>query len=156
MKYWLLKTEPDVFSFDDLINCKNKTDHWDGIRNYQARNFLRDDIKKGDHVLIYHSNAKPPGVAGVAEVTKSGYPDHTAFDPKEKYYDPKSDPENPRWYMVDVKATQRLENFISLNELKADEKFEDMVVVSRGRLSVQPVSKKHFNQILKLGKVKKI
>jgi len=100
MAYWLFKTEPDVFSIDDLRTRKNKTEHWDGVRNYQARNFMRDEIKLGDLVLIYHSNARPPGIAGVAEVIKEAYPDHTQFDKKSKYFDPKSTKDKPRWFML--------------------------------------------------------
>ena len=97
MKYWLMKTEPEVFSIDDLQNNPKKITHWEGVRNYQARNFMRDEMKKGDKVLIYHSNCRPPGVAGIAEVCSESYPDHFAWDKKSKYFDPKSDPTNPRW-----------------------------------------------------------
>ncbi|MGY0587354.1 MAG: EVE domain-containing protein, partial [Paraglaciecola chathamensis] len=102
MQYWLFKTEPDAFSIDDLAARPNQTEHWDGIRNYQARNFLRDQVKQGDKVFIYHSSCKEVGIAGLAEVVKEAYPDHTQFDPESHYYDPKSSPENPRWVMVDV------------------------------------------------------
>ena len=103
MKYWLMKSEPDVFGIDHLKAMPKKTEHWDGVRNYQARNMMRDDMKKGDQVFFYHSNCDEPGIVGIMEVVKEGYPDHTAFDPEQKYYDPKSDPDKPRWYMVDIK-----------------------------------------------------
>ena len=112
-KYWLMKTEPDAYSIQDLSKEKDQTACWDGVRNYQARNFMRDEMKIGDRVLIYHSNAKPPGVAGTAVITRESYPDHTAWDKNEKYYDPKSDEENPRWFMVDIKLEQIFENEIN-------------------------------------------
>ena len=102
-RYWLLKSEPDVFSIEDLAKAKNKTTHWDGVRNYQARNFLRDSIKKGDLVFFYHSNSEPSAIAGIAEVVKEGYPDFTAFDPDDPHFDPKSKKDQPTWYMVDIK-----------------------------------------------------
>ncbi len=155
-KYWLMKSEPDAFSFEDLKNCPKRTEHWDGIRNYQARNFMRDDMRKGDLVLFYHSNAGPEtGVVGLAEiVSKEAYPDHTAWDKKEKYYDEKSTPENPRWLMVDVKYRKPLKKPVTLKELKAQKSLEDMRVVQRGqRLSIQPVEKKHFDRVCKMGGV---
>ena len=106
MQYWLMKSEPDVFGIDDLAKQPKKTEHWDGVRNYQARNMMRDEMKKGDLVFFYHSNCKEPGIVGLAEVVKEGYPDFTAFDPKAKYYDAKSDPNKPRWYMVDIKLVK--------------------------------------------------
>ena len=152
-KYWLMKSEPDAFSFDDLLRKKNQTEHWDGVRNYQARNFMRDDMKVGDVVLFYHSNAKPPHVAGVAEVCKEGFPDHTAFDETSKYFDPKSDPENPRWIMVSVKAVRKLEPSIPLSALQENPRLDGMLVVKRGqRLSIQPVEKHHFNEVLRMEK----
>ena len=118
MNYWLLKSEPLAFSIEDLKELPNKTDHWDGVRNYQARNMMRDDMKKGDLAFFYHSNCNPPGIIGVVKVVKEGYPDHTAFDPDSKYFDPKSNPDNPRWIMVDVKYQKKLKRLISLEELK--------------------------------------
>ena len=103
MKYWLMKSEPDVYSIDHLAGQEKKTDYWDGIRNYQARNFIRDDMSAGDLAFFYHSNCNEPGVVGIIEIVRSAYPDHTAFDPEEKYFDPKSDPDHPRWFMVDVR-----------------------------------------------------
>lgn len=150
-RYWLMKSEPDVFSFTDLVNAKDSTTHWDGVRNYQARNFMRDDMKVGDLVLYYHSNTKPPHVAGVAEIVREGYPDHTAFEPG-KYFDAKSDPENPRWFMVDLRAVKALDAIVPLQTLKDDAALEEMLVVRKGqRLSVQPVDKAHFEYVLKLG-----
>lgn len=155
-KYWLMKSEPEAFSFEDLKNCPKKTEHWDGIRNYQARNLMRDDMSKGDLVLFYHSNAgAETGVVGLAEiVSKEAYPDHTAWDKKSKYYDEKSTPENPRWLMVDVKYRKPLKQPVTLKELKAQKSLADMRVVQRGqRLSIQPVEKKHFDRVCKMGGV---
>ncbi|HBE72312.1 MAG TPA: EVE domain-containing protein [Planctomycetaceae bacterium] len=154
-KFWLVKSEPDVFSIDDLANSPEQTTCWDGVRNYQARNMMRDEMKVGDQVLYYHSNAKPPGVVGVCEIVREGYPDHTAFDKNDKHYDPKSDPDNPRWIMVDVKLVEKFDRLIPLDELKANEQLEGMILLRRGsRLSVQPVSAKHFRAVCKLGKSK--
>lgn len=150
MKYWLMKSEPDVYSIDHLK--KNKRDHWDGVRNYQARNFMRDEMKVGDQVLFYHSNCKVPGVVGVAEVCKEGYPDHTAFDQRSKYYDPKSDLDKPRWIMVDVIFKNKLSRVVSLEEMKDTRALSEMKVLQRGnRLSITPVTKAEFNTILKMG-----
>lgn len=151
-RYWLMKSEPDAFSFDDLWSAPKKTTLWDGIRNYQARNLLRDDFKKGDYVLYYHSNAKPTGVAGLAEVVRESYPDPTQFDPKSKYHDPKSDPDDPRWLVVDIRALEALPNFVSLSDLKANPKLADMMVCQRGaRLSVQPVTTAQWKEVVRMG-----
>lgn len=152
MNYWLIKSEPDAFSIDDLINSPGGKDHWDGIRNYQARNFMRDSMQIGDQVLFYHSNCKPPGVVGVAEVASGPYPDHTAFEPSSNYYDAKSDPDNPRWLMVDIRFVRKLERMISLEEIKQHaDRLEDFALVRRGnRLSIMPVSKEHWDFILSL------
>lgn len=148
MNYWLMKSEPDAFSIDDLKAAPKKTEHWDGIRNYQARNMMRDDMEIGDMILFYHSNCKPPGIVGTAEVVSEAYPDHTAFDPESKYYDPKSDPDKPRWIMVDIKFKKKFKTMISLDELKANPKLENMKVVQRGnRLSITPVTKKEWDVI---------
>lgn len=150
-RYWLLKSEPDVFSFDDLLSAKKSRTCWDGVRNYQARNFMRDEMKVGDGVLYYHSNATPPGVAGVARVVREGYPDHTQFDPKDSHHDPKSDPENPRWFMVDVEAVQPAKTFVTLEDIKANDDLDDMPLVQRGqRLSVQPVSREQWRIVLSM------
>lgn len=154
--YWLVKSEPDVFSIDDLMKAKGRRTCWDGVRNYTARNFMRDEMKKGDGVLYYHSNAKPPGVAGIAEVVKEGYPDHTQFDPEDGHFDPKSDPENPRWFMVDVKGIEKFPDYVSLDDLKGNRKLEEMAVVQRGqRLSVQRVTAAEWREVLKMGGAKK-
>lgn len=149
-KYWLMKSEPDVFSIDDLK--ERKSEPWDGVRNYQARNFMRDEMKKGDLVLFYHSNAKPPGVAGIAEVCKEGYPDPTAFNKKSKYFDPKSDPKKPRWILVDVKFKKKFKNFVELNTLREYKELKEMKILQKGnRLSITPVSKEEFEFIKNLG-----
>lgn len=151
MKYWLVKSEPDVFSIDDLAKSKNKTTCWDGVRNYQARNFIRDGMKKGDGVLFYHSNTDPMAVIGYCEVVKEGYPDHTQFDPEDKHFDPKSDPANPPWIMVDIKFVKKFKNPVTLADIKANPKLQKMRLVQRGnRLSVMPVEKKEWDEILKM------
>lgn len=151
MKYWLMKSEPDAFGIDDLAKRPRKTEPWDGIRNYQVRNMLRDDMQKGDEALFYHSSCKEPGVVGIMRIVRTAYPDHTAFDPESKYYDPKSDPENPRWFMVDVQLVRKFKRTISLQELKTHPQLADMLILRRGnRLSITPVSKKHWDYILKL------
>ena len=150
MNYWLMKSEPDVYSIDDL-KSEGKT-HWEGVRNYQARNYMRDDMKVGDLVLFYHSNAKPPGVAGIGRVCKESYPDFFSWDPESHYFDPKSSPENPRWFMVDVEFVEKFDNVVSLDELKENPDLEGMLVIKRGmRLSVQPVEKKHFDIVCSMG-----
>lgn len=148
--YWLMKTEPGTYSIDDLAKEKNKTTCWDGVRNYQARNFMRDEMKVGDKVLVYHSNAKPPGVVGVAKVAKESYVDHTAFDKNDKHYDAKSKKDNPRWFMVDIKFEEKLKRLVSLDEIKTVKSLEDMVLLNNSRLSVQPVTKKQFDTLIKL------
>ncbi len=150
-RYWLMKSEPDVYSIDDLER-DGKT-HWDGVRNYKARNFMRDDMKVGDLVLFYHSNAKPPGVAGVARVCREGYPDFTAFDTSSKYYDAKSKEDAPTWIMVDVEYVETFPEIVGLDQLKEEDALEEMMVIRRGmRLSVQPVEKPHFDHVLKMAK----
>ena len=151
MKYWLMKSEPSAYSIDDLAKEPKKTTHWDGVRNYQARNFMRDDMKIGDKVLFYHSSTDPPGVAGVATVVKESYPDFTAFDPKDKHYDPKSKKETPRWFMVDIKLQKKFKQLIGLSDLREVKALKDMVLLQKGsRLSVQPVRKKEFDAIVKI------
>jgi predicted RNA-binding protein with PUA-like domain len=155
VSYWLLKTEPDCFSIADLKAQPKQTTYWDGVRNYQARNMLRDDIKEGDRVLFYHSNAKPPGVAGTAIVVKAGYPDFTAFDPSDHHYDPKSRADEPTWYMVDIKFESAFAELVSLDDMKAVKSLAEMEVLRRGsRLSVQPVRKHEFETVLKLAEQK--
>lgn len=148
--YWLMKTEPDVFSIDDLK--KNKTTLWEGVRNYQARNFMMKDMQLGDHVLLYHSNAKPSGVAGLAMVSRKAIPDPTQFDKKSEYFDPKATPEKPIWYCTEVKFVSKFDHFVSLEEIKKDKKLANMMVIQKGsRLSIQPVNKSDFEHIEKIG-----
>lgn len=150
LKYWLMKTEPDVFSIEDLQK-KGET-HWEGVRNYQARNFMRDGMNVGDLVLIYHSNAQPSGIAGIGKVIKAGYPDHFSWNPNSPYFDPKSSPDNPRWFMVDIGFIKIFDTLIPLTSLKAYPELDGMLVTRKGdRLSVQPVSKEHFLFIAELG-----
>ena len=153
MNYWLMKSEPTAFSIDDLKASPDQTDHWDGVRNYQARNMMRDAMKKGDQVFFYHSNCKVPGIVGLMKVVREGYPDHTAFDHKAKYFDEKSDPNNPRWYMVDVKYVRNTKRVIPLSELKEHPALENMPLVRKGnRLSIMPVSADEWRYILSLEK----
>ena len=152
-RYWLFKSEPDAFSFDDLVARPDGTEPWDGVRNYQARNLLRDEVRVGDQVLFYHSRTNPPHVAGIAEVVRDGYPDPTQFDPESKYHDPKSDPDAPRWFMVDVKAVRPLERPVSLAELKENPALASMMVTRKGaRLSIQPVTPAEFREVLSMAR----
>jgi predicted RNA-binding protein with PUA-like domain len=150
-KYWLMKSEPSCYSIQDLAAEKTKTTHWDGVRNYQARNFMRDDMKVGDLVLFYHSNAKPPSVVGVAEVVKESYPDYTSWDEGDKHYDAKSTPANPRWFMVDIKHKRTFDEPIGREALIDVAALKDMELLRKGsRLSVQSVAKKEFDAIVKI------
>jgi predicted RNA-binding protein with PUA-like domain len=151
MNYWLFKTEPNVFSIEDLKNSPRKTTFWEGVRNYQARNFLRDSIQKDDLVLFYHSQVKPIGIVGIAKITKPSYPDPNAFDPNSRYFDPKSKIESPTWYGVDVTYVSEFHRTITLQEIKSTKGLEEMMVAQKGsRLSIQPVQKKEYDIILKL------
>ncbi|MGR8951238.1 MAG: EVE domain-containing protein [Gammaproteobacteria bacterium] len=151
MNYWLMKSEPDTFSIDDLYLRPGSTEHWDGVRNYQARNMMRDDMKVGDQVFFYHSNCAEPGIVGIMEVAREGYPDFLAFDPNDPHYDPKSTPDNPRWFMVDVRYVRHLPRTITLRELKEKPKLADLALCKRGnRLSIMPVSKAQWDFILSL------
>ena len=150
-RYWLMKSEPSDYSFDDLKLEVDSTAEWDGVRNYQARNLLRDEIKVGDRVIFYHSNSKPPGAVGTAVVVKNGYPDHTAWDPESDHPDPRSSLENPVWFMVDIKADQTFQRVVSLREIKATAALSDMVLVKNSRLSVQPVASDEINLIVSMG-----
>lgn len=151
MRYWLFKSEPETFSIDHLRERQNSTEHWDGVRNYQARNMLRDEVKEGDQVLFYHSNCKPPGIVGIAKVVKSGYPDYTAWDPRSNHYDPRSNPDKPQWYMVDVKFVKKFPRMLSLEELKQNPRLEKMRLLRRGnRLSITPVTESEWKAILKM------
>lgn len=155
MKYWLLKTEPESFSIQDLENCQKQTTFWDGVRNYQARNYLRDEIKPGDCVLFYHSNTDPPAIVGTARVVQGGYPDPTAWDPSNHHYDPGSTPENPRWYMVDIQLDQIFTTPLGLSYLRTIKSLAKMELLRKGsRLSVQPVTTAEFKEVLKLAGVK--
>jgi predicted RNA-binding protein with PUA-like domain len=149
-QYWLMKSEEDVYSIRHLEG--DGTTCWEGVRNYEARNLMRDQMRVGDSVLFYHSNAKPPGVAGIARVCKRAYPDHYAFDKKNPYFDPKSDPENPRWFMVDVEFVEAFSAVVSLNEIKAEAGLADMALLKKLRLSVQPVTKEEFRVIRRMGR----
>jgi predicted RNA-binding protein with PUA-like domain len=153
MNYWLLKSEPGTFGIDDLAGRPKQTTAWDGVRNYQARNMLRDSMKKGDSAFFYHSSCDVPGIAGIVSVVKGGYPDASAFDPKDDHYDPESDASEPRWYVVDVKLIRKFSRVITLDELRkyASSSLKDLLVLRRGnRLSVTPVTKKDWDFILKL------
>jgi len=151
MAYWLMKSEPDVFSIDDLKRVG--VEPWDGVRNYQARNMMRDQMKLGDQVFFYHSNTKVPGIVGIMEVVREGYPDDTAYNPESKYYDPKDSPEKPRWYRVDVRYVRHTSRVITLYEMRQDPALQDMPLVRKGnRLSVMPVSEAEWQHILELEK----
>jgi predicted RNA-binding protein with PUA-like domain len=150
VNYWLLKSEPSVYSLEDLK--RDGQTFWDGIRNYQARNYIRDQMKVGDRVLFYHSNVDPMAIVGIAEVRREAYPDHTAFDPNDPHYDPASTPEKPVWLMVDVGFVATFSQPVSLSEMKVDPELDGMLVIKKGmRLSVQPVSEAHFRRVCTLG-----
>ena len=148
MQYWLFKSEPDAFSIDDLAARPEQTEHWDGIRNYQARNYLRDQVKLGDQVFFYHSSCKDVGIVGVAEVVRESYADHSQFDPESKYYDPKSTQDNPRWVMVDVKFKQKFKQILSLQKIKAMAEISEIGLVKKGhRLSIMPVTEAEWHSL---------
>jgi predicted RNA-binding protein with PUA-like domain len=151
-RYWLVKSEEHVYSIGDLE--KDGSTCWEGVRNFEARNLMRDGMMVGDEVLFYHSNAKPPGVSGIARVVKGAYPDRTAFDKGSPYYDPKSDPKDPRWFMVDLEFVEGFPECVSLNEIKANPDLRNMALVKRARLSVQPVTKEEFKIILRMARQK--
>ena len=149
MKYWLLKSEPDVFSLEDLKNCPNQTEPWDGIRNYQARNLMRDEMKVGDQAFFYHSRQAEPAIVGTVKVVREAYPDHTSWDPSSKYFDEKSSLENPRWLMVDVQFESEFLRPVTLKELRGVPELKEMFLLRKGmRLSVQPVTEEEFQLIL--------
>ena len=151
-QFWLMKSEPGEYALEDLKAEKDQTDHWDGVRNYQARNFMRDQMQVGDGVLFYHSGKKPE-VVGTATIARAGYPDHTAWDPQSNHFDPKSTPDNPIWFMVDVQFESEFKRPIPLKELRGVSALKDMILLRRGnRLSVMPVTKKEFQTIVKLGR----
>jgi predicted RNA-binding protein with PUA-like domain len=151
-KYWLFKSEPNAYSFNDLQGEPDQTAEWDGVRNYQARNFIRDEMKVGDGVLFYHSSTNPMAIVGTATIVREAYPDATAWNPGSKYYDPKSTPEKPVWVLVDIKADQKIARPVTLQEIKQNPKLQDMLLVRRGmRLSIQPVTKDQWDEIVALG-----
>jgi len=153
LNYWLMKSEPTTFSIDDLAASPDQTTSWEGVRNYQARNMLRDEIKSGDRVLYYHSACTEPGCVGTATVVRDGYPDHHALDPRHHYFDPKSKPDKPTWYMVDIKLDHKFTQPVTLAALRQNAGLQSMQVLRKGnRLSVQRVTKKEFDQVVKLGK----
>lgn len=158
MNYWLMKTEPSVFSFDDLVKAPKRTTHWEGVRNYQARNIMRDQMKVGDRAFIYHSGIDEPCIAGVAEIVREGYPDDSALDRKSKYYDPDAAKKGASpWALVDVKAIERFATPVGRTQLKNEAALKDMMVLKKGaRLSVQPVTAAEFKKILALGKPTKL
>ena len=150
MNYWLMKSEPATFGIDHLARAKNRTTAWDGVRNYQARNFLRDQMKKGDLAFFYHSSCDVPGIAGIVKIVREGYPDRSAFDKKDDHYDPDSDPQNPRWYVVDVQLETKFDDVITLEVLREHSKgpLNDMLLLKRGnRLSITPVTKQEWTFI---------
>lgn len=149
-RYWLVKSEPEVFSFDDLVLAPKRTTHWDGVRNFAARNFLRDGMKLGDRVFFYHSMANPQAIVGICEVVREGYPDASAFDKKSYGYDPDSKPDDPQWYMVDLKAVEQLPRPVTLVEIKARKELADMALIRIGRLSVTPVRREEYELIVKM------
>jgi len=155
MNYWLLKSEPGEFSIDDLAASQKRTTCWDGVRNYQARNFIRDEMKSGDLAFFYHSSCAEPGITGIVEISREAYPDDTAFDPNDKHFDPKSEISNPRWYMVDVRLQRKLKNPLTLAKLKqyAGDSLAELPLLKRGnRLSVMPVTPKDWQFVLSLEK----
>lgn len=153
MNYWLMKSEPDEFSIDDLKSCLNQTEAWFGIRNYQARNFMRDGMQVGDQVFFYHSSCKVPGIVGIAEVVTPAYPDSSAFNPESKYFDPKSDPANPRWLRVDIRFVKKFEDIIPLSLIKSLPQLADMHLVTKGsRLSIQPVTAEQWQAVLMISR----
>jgi predicted RNA-binding protein with PUA-like domain len=153
--YWLMKTEPDVFSIQDLAKSKKKSTCWDGVRNYQARNYMRDLMKLGDRVLVYHSNADPSCIVGTATISKTAYPDHTAWDPSDPHFDSKSDPNEPRWFMVDITLESIFSVPLALSELRLIPELSKMELLRKGsRLSVQTVREAEFKKIWTLGKPK--
>ncbi|MGN6546656.1 MAG: EVE domain-containing protein [Aureliella sp.] len=152
-RFWLVKSEPDVFSIDDLARAKNRTTHWDGVRNYQARNMLRDEMQVGDAVLYYHSNAEPTAIVGTARVVRAGYPDFTAWDENDPHFDPKSTAENPRWYMVDIQLVEKFDKPLTLQFLRSVPELKDMELLRKGsRLSVQPVTPDQYAAVVRLAK----
>lgn len=151
MNYWLMKSEPETFGIEHLQRASNSTHCWDGVRNYQARNYMRDSMNIGDQAFFYHSNCKVPGIVGIAEIASESYPDYTAFNPESKYYDPKTNRDNPRWFMRDIKLVKIFKDIISIKELRSNLLLEKMVILKPGnRLSITPVTKQEWQAILKM------
>ena len=149
MNYWIMKSEPSVFGIDDLIKCKNQTEPWDGIRNYQVRNMIRDQMQPGDLALFYHSNCKVPGIVGLMEIVSEAYPDPTAFDPTHRYFDPKSNPDKPRWFLVDVKFVRKFNNTLPLSLLRDTPALDGLKLLAKGnRLSITPVTPEYWQILL--------
>jgi len=154
LNYWLLKSEPETFSIDALQKCSKATHCWDGVRNYQARNYMRDAMQVGDQAFFYHSSCKIPGIAGIVEIVSEKYPDHTAFDPESKYYDPKATVDNPRWFMRDVRLIKKVNKIITISQLRASNNLGEMVILRPGnRLSITPVTQQQWRTILELEKI---
>ena len=157
MRYWLFKSEPETFSIDDLANRPRQTEPWNGVRNYQVRNMLRDEIKKKDFGFFYHSSCATPGIVGIIEVVREGYPDPTAWDPSSPYFDPKSTPDLPRWYMVDVKLVMKFPRLITLDEIKQNPRLQTMMITRKGnRLSITPVTKPEWKEVVGVVQIKMI
>jgi predicted RNA-binding protein with PUA-like domain len=151
--YWLIKSDPGEFSIGDLKKSNNQTTCWNGVRNYQARNFIRDDMKKGDGVLFYNSNTDPNAVVGICEIARDGYPDHTQFDPEDVHFFPSAKKEDPTWFMVDIKFVKEFNQAVTLEDIKKSPKLKKMRLVQKGnRLSVMPVTKVEFDEVLRMGK----
>ena len=151
-KYWLFKSEPTAYSFSDLLKEPDRTAEWDGVRNYQVRNYMRDEMKVGDGVLFYHSSAKPLAVVGTASIVREAYPDSTAWDPNDRHFDQRSTPDNPVWLMVDIKAEQEFAHPVTLPQIKANHNLQDMLLARRGmRLSIQPVTQQEWEEVVALG-----
>ena len=151
MKYWLMKSEPSSFGIDDLAKARRRTAVWDGVRNFQVRNMLRDQMRRGDRAFFYHSSCEVPGIAGIMQVSRSGYVDATAFNPEDHHFDPRSTPEKPLWYCVDVTLVERFKRPVTLTELHRHTALKDLLILRRGsRLSITPVTAKHWQYILKL------
>jgi predicted RNA-binding protein with PUA-like domain len=151
MNYWLMKSEPETFGIDHLQRSPHHTHCWDGVRNYQARNFMRDAMQLGDQAFFYHSNCKIPGIVGIAEIVSNSYPDHTAFDPESKYYDPKTNIANPRWFMRDIRLVKKFKSIISISDLRDNKHLVKMLILRPGnRLSITPVTAQEWREILKM------
>lgn len=151
MRYWLMKSEPETFSIDDLAQRPGQIEPWDGVRNYQARNMMRDEMSDGDLAFFYHSNCQPPGIAGVVTIAGEAYPDPTAFDPRDPHYDPKSDPEDPRWFLVDVGFSRKFQHKVTVDQMRSHPLLANMVTLRRGnRLSITPVTKTEWHTVMQL------